>query len=197
MRVRTKEKRQEIVQVAARIFGDVGYHRASMSAISAELGGSKATLYGYFESKEQLFAAVLMDALDEYGSKVFSVFEDDERPLEDVLRSFGGGYIDFVTRPEVLGLQKSAMAGEFSDEVAAEIYKNGQVRGWGIVEAYMGRKMEAGAIKAPSAKIAGLHLKGLLECGVLEPTLYRYPPHLSVDMAIDVAVKVFLKAYAT
>ena len=41
MRVKTDEKRLEILQVAAKVFGQNGYHGASMSAISAELGDQK------------------------------------------------------------------------------------------------------------------------------------------------------------
>jgi AcrR family transcriptional regulator len=44
MRVRTEEKRQEIVEIAARLFEELGYERTSMSAIAARVGGSKATL---------------------------------------------------------------------------------------------------------------------------------------------------------
>ena len=51
MRVRTEEKRREIVRVASDLFHDNGYERTSMSMISERLGGSKATLYGYFKSK--------------------------------------------------------------------------------------------------------------------------------------------------
>ncbi len=36
-----------------------------MAAIASDLGGSKATLYGYFPDKERLFAAVLPEALAE------------------------------------------------------------------------------------------------------------------------------------
>ena len=59
MRVRTEEKRQEIVRIAAELFEQLGYERTSMSAIAASVGGSKATLYGYFASKEDLLRAVL------------------------------------------------------------------------------------------------------------------------------------------
>ena len=58
-RVRTEEKRSEIVRIASEAFDELGYDRCSMAAISERLGGSKATLYGYFCSKEDLLRAVL------------------------------------------------------------------------------------------------------------------------------------------
>jgi AcrR family transcriptional regulator len=52
-------KREAIVQVATRAFLENGYAATSMSAIADELGGSKATLWAHFSSKEELFAAVI------------------------------------------------------------------------------------------------------------------------------------------
>ena len=46
MRMRTEEKKQEIIRIAAELFEQLGYERTSMSAIAARVGGSKATLYG-------------------------------------------------------------------------------------------------------------------------------------------------------
>ncbi|MFT4191429.1 MAG: TetR/AcrR family transcriptional regulator [Comamonas sp.] len=59
MRVRTEARRQAIIEAAARLFEEVGYEAASMNELAKRLGGSKATLYGYFASKEELFAAVV------------------------------------------------------------------------------------------------------------------------------------------
>nr|WP_321460349.1 TetR/AcrR family transcriptional regulator [uncultured Cohaesibacter sp.] len=196
MRVKTDEKRLEILQVAAKVFGQSGYHGASMSAISAELGGSKATLYGYFSSKEELFAAVLMQSLDDRGNELFQIMEEGEdEDLDILLRRFGRAYLDFITDQDALALFRSAVSEEFEGKLSQELYRNGQVRGWGEVEAFFAAKMAQGLLCGPSAKIISLHLKGLLECGIAEPIMYRCPPHLDFDVAVDSAVDAFMKAY--
>jgi AcrR family transcriptional regulator len=53
------EKRAAIVKIAYEAFLTDGYAATSMSSIAAKVGGSKATLYNYFASKEELFAAVI------------------------------------------------------------------------------------------------------------------------------------------
>ena len=53
------ERRSAIMDCAEDIFLEEGFQAASMSAIAARLGGSKGTLYNYFESKEELYAAVI------------------------------------------------------------------------------------------------------------------------------------------
>ena len=60
---RKEERREAILAIAKRVFLDQGYSGASMSAISAELGGSKGTLWSYFPSKEELFAARVLASL--------------------------------------------------------------------------------------------------------------------------------------
>jgi TetR/AcrR family transcriptional repressor of mexJK operon len=52
-------RRAAILGVARAVFSEEGYAATSMSSIAARLGGSKATLYKYFRSKEELFAASL------------------------------------------------------------------------------------------------------------------------------------------
>lgn len=59
MRTKSDEKRQAILDVAAEVFREAGFERASMSEICTRVGGSKATLYNYFPSKEELFFEVM------------------------------------------------------------------------------------------------------------------------------------------
>jgi AcrR family transcriptional regulator len=46
-----------MLRVAAEVFGERGYHGASMDEIASRAGITKPMLYSYFESKEGLFAA--------------------------------------------------------------------------------------------------------------------------------------------
>src|SRR5689334_22213892 len=52
-------KRQSVVDAAARLFMAHGYGQVSMDAVAREAGVSKATLYAYFTSKDQLFASII------------------------------------------------------------------------------------------------------------------------------------------
>ena len=76
---RKADRRRAILDVAERTFIERGYADTSMSTISAELGGSKTTLWSYFPSKEELFSAVL-------DSKI----NDFQRELDEALIPVGG-----------------------------------------------------------------------------------------------------------
>jgi AcrR family transcriptional regulator len=54
-------RRADIVSAADEAFRVKGYHEASMDAIAEAAGFTKRTLYQYFETKEDLYFAVLAD----------------------------------------------------------------------------------------------------------------------------------------
>ena len=88
MRVKSEERRRAIIEVARQVFTELGFETTSMSQIAARVGGSKATLYNYFSSKDELFAAVI----EEFGrQKIADAFTSlkPEAPLEQELCRFG------------------------------------------------------------------------------------------------------------
>ena len=58
---RALAKRQQITDAARALFLAQGYARTSMDAITAEAGVSKQTLYAYFDSKDDLLKAIVLD----------------------------------------------------------------------------------------------------------------------------------------
>lgn len=78
MRVKSEAKRQAILAVARESFTRHGFETTSMSAIASEVGGSKATLYNHFSSKEALFEAVMLD----FGQRmrILDTFSDSDLP---------------------------------------------------------------------------------------------------------------------
>ena len=61
-------KRAAIVAAARAEFLAHGYGATAMSAIAARVGGSKTTLWTYFPSKQELFAAVVDDSVERFGA---------------------------------------------------------------------------------------------------------------------------------
>lgn len=63
---RGRNKREQVLDVAARCFLESGYDGASINAMSREAGISKESVYRYFSSKKELFEAVIDRELNEY-----------------------------------------------------------------------------------------------------------------------------------
>src|SRR5438105_3626378 len=66
------ERKQMLIDTAARVFETHGFHGTSMNDIANELGITKAALYHYVDSKEQL----LYEIHDAFVSAVVSEAED-------------------------------------------------------------------------------------------------------------------------
>lgn len=82
-----RDKKQIILDIAARVFSRYGYNKTSLDEIAAEAQIAKGTVYYYFSSKEELFMNVVeiqvKDFVDTIRKKVREVegFENKLRTL--------------------------------------------------------------------------------------------------------------------
>ena len=60
----SKRRRQEVIDVAARIFREKGYEATSIQEIAEEVGILKGSLYYYIDTKEDLLFGVIKEAYD-------------------------------------------------------------------------------------------------------------------------------------
>jgi AcrR family transcriptional regulator len=60
-RLPASARREQILDVALEVFGSRGYHGASMNEIAEAAGVTKPVLYQHFDSKNELFAALIDD----------------------------------------------------------------------------------------------------------------------------------------
>jgi AcrR family transcriptional regulator len=119
------ERREAILKIAHEAFLASGYSGTSMSSIAARVGGSKATLYNYFQSKEDLFRAVVQGRCDVIGGLL------DQGRLEGgdfatVLRHFGERFLPMVLSDEFIATYRM-MIGETArfPEIGQTFYETG------------------------------------------------------------------------
>ena len=123
------ERRAAILKIAHEAFLTDGYAATSMSTIAARYGGSKATLYNYFSSKEELFLAVVRDRCD----KVASVFDQELGVAEDLvtqLQRFGEHFLSLVLADDAVASYRM-MIGECArfPEIGQTFYEAGPTLG--------------------------------------------------------------------
>lgn len=194
MRAKTDEKRNAIIAAATAVFEEVGYRGASMAMISARLGGSKATLYGYFHSKEQLFATVVTAALDETGEEMLASLASDD-DIATVLTRFSRLYLDLVTRPEIVAIQRTVLSESQNTTLGREVYQIGPQRGLDALTDFFAARAARGEIDLPSPELGALYFKSLLEAGIAEPLLYGLDEVRDKTEAVETAVAAFMKIY--
>ena len=197
MRVLTDEQRQAVMQAASAVFQEVGFERASMAAIAKRMGGSKQTLYRYFESKEDLFSTVMLEAAAAQADSMFALMEDKSGDLGTVLEDFARAYIDFVLSPGVLAVTRIAVGEGGQGTLGPRLYQRGPARGWQTLAAGLERWTGDGRLKIDNYDVAALHLRALLEAGMVEPQLFGAEPVLDRDTAARSAIRAFLAIYGT
>jgi AcrR family transcriptional regulator len=96
------ERQVEIVGAAKRVFGRDGYHHATIDAVAAELGLTKAGVYHYFASKQAILEAICEGAIAASEVVLDNALSGPGGPAERV-RAAVAGYADLVLADD--GLQ--------------------------------------------------------------------------------------------
>lgn len=193
MRVRNGDKRQEIIEVAAGLFDELGYERASMSAIAARLGGSKSTLYAYFSSKSQILRAVLGRDVNEEADRLMQEFLA-AADLRSGLIRLGIAYLSghAARSANIRTVANQPIAQEFYDDVLRPV--------WQRLADCFATMMKEGRLKFADPWIAAMHWKGLNEGDLLEKDLLSAKPDAGPNeilAAATAAADAFLVIYAS
>jgi TetR/AcrR family transcriptional regulator len=74
------DKRQLILDAAQKRFAHFGIAKSNMEEIAADIGLSKASLYYYFATKEEIFQAVIVREQDEFVHRMENFLQKDILP---------------------------------------------------------------------------------------------------------------------
>jgi len=108
----SEELVRHIVATAATLFVEQGYAATSLEQIAAAAGSGKQTLYRRFGSKQDLFAAVIVEKSRELVALAAEVEIAQPDPVA-ALKATCRLIFDFVLQPESISLQR-VMVGELS-----------------------------------------------------------------------------------
>jgi AcrR family transcriptional regulator len=199
MKVRTAARREAIVEAAAELFEEFGYERASMNELVKRLGGSKATLYGYFASKEELFSAVvrahatahLSEAVVELHAGVGS-----DVALEATLQRFGERMLLVLTNDQrALAVYRMVIAEAGRSELGQLFYASGPSESVAAVAKVLGAAMDRRELRKADARVSAHQFLALITAEIEVRVYQRDPPPLSlrrIRVLVKRAVEMFL-----
>lgn len=182
MKVRTEARRQAIIEAAAELFQEAGYEGASMNELAKRLGGSKATLYGYFPSKEELFGAVirtvataqLFDATRELAANVVG-----RTALEITLIHFGERMLQMLTNDKkAVAVYRMVVAEAGRSDAGQLFYDAGPSESITALAAVLEAAMARGEIRRADARVAALQYTALVTAEVTTRIFQQDPPPL-------------------
>lgn len=170
-----------------------------MSAIAAKVGGSKTTLWTYFPSKQELFAAVVDDLIGRYGIAL-EVPLDSGGDVAESLRGMGRALLRTLHAQPMIDLHRLCLgeAGRFP-ELAQTMYERGPARGKARLREFIGEAMRQGKLRRGDPADASLGFVGRLWAGSIQAHLLGLagPPDQTLcEQEIEAAVSAFMRAWA-
>ena len=191
-------KRQAILDAAYRLFRTHRFDGTSISEITAQVGGSKATIYSHFPSKEELFVECMTAALEHYVTGGIVQLDAAGTDPGAALREFGEKILSFGSSPDMVAVRRLIIA-EASRSGIGKLFFAKIVAVRTHVAALLAKFMATGALRPDDADFAASQLRALLEAELLEPLLLHVredsPDEKEIALAADRAVAAFLKAY--
>ena len=196
MRVKTDARRKAIVAAAWQAFRENGFERTTMSDINARAGGSKATLYSYFASKDELFLAALEHGLKESSGEAFRQLAGPG-PLAERLLRFARAHMESRLSPDMIAIDRILVA-EAGGSAVYETVREKSFLKRRMIADLLEPDMAAGHLRDADPIRAAIHLLALVEADLLDRHLHgdrTITPEM-IEEQIHLGVEAFLRAYA-
>ena len=102
VRATATERRAQVLEAAAKLFAERGFHGVSLDDIGRSVGISGPALYRHFASKDEILGAVLVSISDRLLDGALAIGERLPDPTAQ-LRALIDGHVDFaVSQPELI-----------------------------------------------------------------------------------------------
>jgi len=138
-----RERREQILDAAIEIFGQKGFEGARVSEIASAAKVAVGTVYLYFQSKEEMFKAVLIER--SFLPHLADLLVENQ-PLEVTLRKVAESYFSFFD--ENLPIFRVAITDAYRfPDLAHQVYRDNILRGNRMLANYLGQQIEAGVVR--------------------------------------------------
>jgi AcrR family transcriptional regulator len=198
VKTKTEARRLAILEAAAEVFREVGFDRASMSLIRSRLGGSKATLYNYFPSKEKLFLEVMQHAKEHKLQALAAAPDPQTKDLRQELVEFGRRLLTLPYSPECIATRRLVIAESGYSDFGKTWFEWTTVPVQKRLTGFLRKVMRGGALRRSDPKTAAIHFLSLLESELKERALLGVIESVepeAIRAAVRRAVDAFLAGY--
>lgn len=122
---RKAQSRRRILDSARDVFFRDGFMAANLDEVAERAGVAKGTLYRYFDSKADLYVAVLADNGAAFTDRMMEAVSEGDSPMEQLQR-ISHFYYDYWTRhPELFqifwAIDNQPVIGDLPDSVVNEV----------------------------------------------------------------------------
>jgi len=158
-------RRQQIIEAAARLFAEKGFHRATTRDIADAADVSEGTLYNYFSSKDELLMAIM-----EVLSDMSKLGDPYDHKVPDEAR-------EFLVEMMLLRRETVDRSSDMLQSVLSEILVNPELR----------RRYYTDLV-VPSMEMLTAHLDERIEQGQLRPINVAYASRVIIALLLGLYV---------
>ena len=195
---RGEERRALLFEVATDLFLKFGYDNVSLDQIVEHAGGSKASIYKYFGSKQGLFLAIYQDRSDKFIRQIELAVQEQEIDLHDRLYQLLFDLYHIVTDPKSAGLWRLIIQISQNDpQLAQQLYNLGPDQAHGIFAKFLSEAHQKQEIYCPEPKQSAIYFFGFLHDWHWR-TLVGLPignESNQIQNQINYVINLFLKAH--
>ena len=179
---RRKEARPaEIVGAALQLFSDRGFAATRLEDVATVAGVSKGTVYLYFESKEQLFEAVVREAVAPNIERAEALVDAFEGPTPELFRLFFA-FIGQVLETPLTGVMKLIVAESGNFPQLARMYADLVLRrAFGLMRRILERGVARGEFRPMDVEAT----VPLVVAPVLLLGVWKHSFGVHTDLALD------------
>lgn len=195
---RAGRKLEQVIAAAGRLFRRHGFGATSMDLVASEADVSKATLYAYFSSKRELFAAVIAAEDDRHSRTLISAAGVDA-DLHGALLRIGRTIQELLLAPETVSSYRMVV-GEASrvPDLGRDYYANGAAQLLGRLEEFFTTAMADGQLRSGHPRRAAEQFIGLVRGDLMLRALLGVDARLTAaqkDSVLSAGVDTFERAF--
>jgi AcrR family transcriptional regulator len=154
---RGRERRQQLLDFAARRFAENGFHPTSVAEIVAGLGVGKGVFYWYFDSKDQLFIEILRESQQSLRRAQQHVIRDEADPVVRIELGIRASMQWFADNGHLVTLVQAAA----TDERFAPVLRRGQEVALADAVKHVKDGIVAGVIRDGEPEVIALAIIGV------------------------------------
>ena len=165
---RAEERPREICAAALAVFAEKGFAAAKLDEIARRAGVSKGTLYLYFEDKEQLFRAVVRDAVVPNVDRLRAELIQTGLPFAQLIRLFLANLVEVTKRVPVGAVAKMVISESRNFPELAKVWHDEVVtKALGAMTALIEMAQARGEVRAGDARLHTFTLMGPMLMGII------------------------------
>jgi TetR/AcrR family transcriptional repressor of mexJK operon len=190
------QRRHEMLAAAGNLFMEQGFEATSMEAVAKSAGISKKTIYGFVETKEKLFEAVMRDHMEHADLPELVPDVGGPAGVGPALETYLCRLAAAILGPHAVGFFRLTIAeSPRFPEIAQTFFREGALRHIHQLGTWLALQVKNGVLELDDPPAAARLLTSFI---ILDPLrsaamgLSELPPAATVATRVKMAVGIFL-----